>query len=193
VTSSPDSTPVPWTIRPLRRKDAPSCCRIIDAARQLVCDKNTPEGLWAELSAHVCLVCERAGHVVGLGCLAGDELRRVYVWTLAVRARASGAPSWPIWSDVHGPVALGGCVSSPRHPQCPFGRRWDSKRSGPSVSFTARPNSASSTGKRRCAETPLREKVQRHLGALDQRLWLGYHAAKCADSCPRRETKTWSS
>jgi GNAT superfamily N-acetyltransferase len=77
-------------VRPLQRQDAPACCGIIDAclpsmtgvngaARRLVHDKNTPERLWAELSAHACLVCEQAGRVVGLGCLAGDELKRLYV------------------------------------------------------------------------------------------------------------------
>ncbi|MBN1402090.1 MAG: GNAT family N-acetyltransferase [Anaerolineae bacterium] len=50
-----------------------------EAARRFVQDKNTPERLWAELSVHTCLVCEQAGHVLGLGCLAGHELKRVYV------------------------------------------------------------------------------------------------------------------
>ena len=78
-------------VRPFRPSDAASCSAIIraclplmdglnEAARRLVTEKTMPHRVgreFAELDAAV--VAERGGAIVGLGGLAGAEIKRVYV------------------------------------------------------------------------------------------------------------------
>ncbi|MFC1597621.1 GNAT family N-acetyltransferase [Planctomycetota bacterium] len=50
-----------------------------EAARNLIRTKNVPEILDAELSSSCTLVAVGSANVVGVGCLDGAEIKRVYV------------------------------------------------------------------------------------------------------------------
>ena len=75
-------------LRPYADSDATACCNVINAAlagmdgmnaaaRTKVIAKNIPAVLGAELRAAYTLVSEDAGQVCGVGCLAGDEIKRL--------------------------------------------------------------------------------------------------------------------
>lgn len=78
-------------VRPFRPADADACCAIVNAAiaemdglnpaaRALVIAKNGPADLAADLGACHAVVAEGPqGLIVGLGALAGSEIKRVYV------------------------------------------------------------------------------------------------------------------
>jgi GNAT superfamily N-acetyltransferase len=59
-----------------------------EAARDLIRTKNVPKILDAELSSFFTLVAVGAKNVVGVGCLDGSEIKRVYV---DPSARGTGA------------------------------------------------------------------------------------------------------
>ena len=77
-------------VRRYRDQDAAACCDIIDsaidgllglnaAAFALLRSRNTPSILGPELARYHTIVYERDGVLLGVGALAGDELRRMYV------------------------------------------------------------------------------------------------------------------
>ena len=83
--------PTSVRVRPFRPSDAASCSAITraclplmdglnEAGRRLVTEKTTPHGVGRELSElDEAVVAERGGVIVGLGGLAGAEIKRVYV------------------------------------------------------------------------------------------------------------------
>ena len=77
-------------VRRYRDEDAAACCDIIDsaidglpglnaAAFALLRSTNTPSILGPELAGYHTVVYENDGVLLGVGALAGDELRRMYV------------------------------------------------------------------------------------------------------------------
>ena len=77
-------------LRLFQDKDASASCDIInegirdmaglnEAARAFIVAKNDPATLSAELHSFYTIVCEEAGEILGLGALAGNEIKRVYV------------------------------------------------------------------------------------------------------------------
>ena len=77
-------------IRQLLESDMAQCCAIINAcvqemddlnqaARDFIIAKNSPERLFRELSAGYSLVCVDREKIIGLGCLDGQELKRMYI------------------------------------------------------------------------------------------------------------------
>ena len=76
--------------RPYQESDAAHVCDIInecirtmdgvnEAARDLICSKNVPKNLNAELSPLYALVAEINDQVIGIGSLDGNEIKRVYI------------------------------------------------------------------------------------------------------------------
>jgi GNAT superfamily N-acetyltransferase len=83
-------------LRTYRSADAAACCEVIaaclpqltglnEAARAYAADQLMPERLDAELAAGDTLVCEREGTIVGVGCLVGEEIKRLYIAPTAQR------------------------------------------------------------------------------------------------------------
>lgn len=77
-------------VRPFEAADAEACCAIVNAAiavmdglnaaaRALVIAKNGPGDLAADLAACHAVVAEGPAGIVGLGALAGSEIKRIYV------------------------------------------------------------------------------------------------------------------
>ena len=77
-------------IRRFKKNDAKRCCEIINItiqtmdginkeARELIKSKNTPGKLSKELNNRETFVYEKKGLIAGLGCLDGNEIKRVYI------------------------------------------------------------------------------------------------------------------
>ena len=90
-----------FTLRAFEKKDSQQCCDIInegirtmdglnEAARNFIYAKNQPEILFQELNSFYTIVAEEDEKLLGLGALAGTEIKRVYALPDA-RGRSVGS------------------------------------------------------------------------------------------------------